>query len=148
MNIANTNPKDKDFYKDLDENNPNLFSEFGLIDSLFVNLCKAKADTDIRGKKVNISVIIPDKEGENYVNVNKYFHYAIRNTPRIVIGEPNLPFIIDKEDISLDILKTLEGLHPFISYNIIKQSALKLFEITSPHICYHSIASRLKVEIK
>ena len=69
-------------------------------------------------------------------------------SPLIIIGKPNYPFIIDNEDIRLDIIKELESLHPFIRQNIMKQSVLKIFEITSPHICYFSITARLKVEIK
>jgi hypothetical protein len=148
MIINNTNTKDKHFYKDLEEPNRNFFTESGLIDNLFIDLCRAKTDTNIRGKLINISVIIPDKEGDEQVTVNKYFDYAIRNTPRIILGKPNLPFIIDNEDIRLDIIKEIESLHPFIGENIIKQSVLKIFEITSPNICYFSIAPRLKVEIK
>ena len=135
-------------YKDLVENTRNFFSESGLKDNLFLDLCRAKKATDIRGRLVNISVIIPDKEGEKQVTVNKYFDYAMKNTPRIIIGEPNHPFIIDKEDTNPDIIKELENLHPFIRHSIIKQSVLKIFEITSPHICYLSIAPRLKVEIR
>jgi len=148
MIINNTNTKDKHFYNDLEEPNRNFFTESGLIDNLFLDLCRAKTDTNIHGTEVNFSVIIPDKEGEKYVKGNKYFDYAIRNTPRIIIGKPNHPFIIDKEDIIPDVIKELESLHPFIRHNIIKQSVLKIFEITSPHICYFSIAPRLKVEIK
>jgi len=134
-------------YKDLVELVHDNYSKAGLIDNLFLDLCRVKIDTNIRGKLVNISVIIPDKEGEEQVTVNKYFDYAIRNTPRIIIGKPNHPFIIDKEDSRPDIIKELESLHPFVRQNIIKQSVLKIFEITSPHICYFSIALRLKVEI-
>jgi hypothetical protein len=134
--------------KDLVETMHIFYTESGLIDNLFLNLCRARKDTDIRGRVVDISIIIPHKEGEEQLTVNKYFDYAIRNTPRIIIGKPNHPFIIDKEDIRLDVIKELESLHPYISQNIIKQSVLKIFEITSPHICYFSIAPRLKVEIK
>ena len=135
-------------YKDLVENTRNFFSESGLIDNLFLDLCRAKNATDIRGRLVNISVIIPDKEGEKQVTVNKYFDYAMKNTPRIIIGKPNNPFIIDTEDMRPYIIKELENLHPFIRHNILKQSVLKIFEITSPHICYLSIAPRLTVEIR
>ena len=135
-------------YKDLVENTRNFFSESGLKDNLFLDLCRAKKATDIRGRLVNISVIIPDKEGEKQVTVNKYFNYAIRNTARIIIGEPNHPFIIDKEDFRPDINKVLESLHPFARQNILKQSVLSVYEIISPQICYLSIAPRLKVEIK
>jgi hypothetical protein len=148
MIINNTNTKDKHFYKDLEEPNRNFFTESGLIDNLFIDLCKANTDTNIQGREINISVIIPDKEGEKHVKVNKYFDYAIRNTARIIIGIPNQPFIIDKDDIRPDINEELESLHPYIRQNIIKQSVLRIFEITSPHICYFSIAPRLKVEIK
>ena len=147
MNYNYANPKHKYFYNGLEELDHN-FTYAGLIDNLFLDLCRAKTDTNIRGKVVNISVIIPDKEGEEQVTVNKYFDYAIRNTARIIIGKPNHPFIIDKEDIRPDVIKELESLHPFIGQNIIKQSVLKIFEITSPHICYFSIAPRLKVEIR
>ena len=135
-------------YKDLVENTRNFFSESGLKDNLFLDLCRAKKATNIRGRLVNISVIIPDKEGEKQVTVNKYFDYAMKNTPRIIIGKPNNPFIIDTEDMRPYIIKELESLHPFIRHSIIKQSILKIFEITSPHICYLSIAPRLKVEIR
>ena len=135
-------------YKDLVELAHDNYTENGLVDNLFLDLCRAKTETDIRGRLVNISVIVPDKEGEQQVTVNKYFDYAIRNTPRIIIGKPNLPFIIDKEEIRPNVTKELESLHPFIRHNIIKQSVLKIFEITSPHICYLSIAPRLKVEIR
>ena len=135
-------------YNDIVEHNSLFFTESGLKDSLFLDLYRAKTDTNIRGKLVNISVIFPDKEGEEHVTVNKYFDYAIRNTSRIIIGEPNYPFIIDKEDIRQDVIKELESLHQYIRQNIIKQSVLKIFEITSPHICYFSIAPRLKVEIR
>ena len=64
MDINSANHKHKYFYKDLVENTRNLYTESGLIDSLFLDLCNAKTDTDIRGRQVNISVIIPDKEGE------------------------------------------------------------------------------------
>jgi hypothetical protein len=148
MIINNANTKDKHFYKDLEEPNRNLFTESGLIDTLFLDLCKANTDTNIAGREVNISVIIPDKEGKKNVKVNKYFDYAIRNTARIIMGKPNSPFIIDKIDIRPDIVKELDSLHPFIAHNILKQSVLKIFEITSPHICYFSIAPRLKVEIR
>jgi len=47
-------------YKDLVENTRNFFSESGLIDNLFLDLCRAKMDTDIRGREVNISVIVPE----------------------------------------------------------------------------------------
>ena len=141
------NHQHKYFYNDLEELDHN-FTYAGLIDNLFLDLCKAKKDTDIGGKLVNISVIIPDKEGEEHVTVNRYFDYAIRNTSRIIIGEPNLPFKIDNEDIRLDIIKEIETLHPFIRHNILKQSVLKIYEITSPNICYFSIAPRLKVELK
>ncbi|HET9805469.1 MAG TPA: hypothetical protein VFP49_01025 [Nitrososphaeraceae archaeon] len=147
MNYNYPNPKHKDFYNDLEELDHN-FTYAGLIDNLFLDLCRAKTDTNIRGKLVNISVIIPDKEGQEHVTVNKYFDYAIRNTPRIIIGQPSLPFIIDKEDSRPDIIKEIESLHPFIAQNILKQTVLKIFEITSPHICYFSIAPRLKVEIR
>ena len=147
MNYNYANPKHKYFYKDLEELDHN-FTYAGLIDNLFLDLCRAKTDTNIRGKLVNISVIIPDKEGEEYVTVNKYFDYAIRNTARIIIGEPNLPFTIDNIDIRPDIIKQLDRFHPFIRDNIMKQSVLRIYEITSPHICYFSIAPRLKVEIK
>ena len=123
-------------YRNLVELAHDNYTESGLIDNLFLDLCRPKIDTDIRGRLVNISVIIPGKEGEKHVTVNKYFDYAIRNTPRIIIGKPNNPFIIDTEDIRPDITKELESLHPFIKHNIIKQSVLKIFEITSPHICY------------
>ena len=135
-------------YKDLVELAHDNYTENGLVDNLFLDLCRAKTETDIRGRLVNISVIVPDKEGEQQVTVNKYFDYAIRNTPRIIIGKPNLPFIIDKEEIRPNVTKELESLHPFIRHNIIKQSVLKIFEITSPHICYLSITPRLKVEIR
>jgi hypothetical protein len=148
MNYNYGNPKNKYFYKDLVENTRNFYTESGLIDNLFLDLCNAKTDTDIRGKLVNISVIIPDKEGEKQVTVNKYFDYAIRNTPNIIIGKPNYPVLIDNEDIRPDIIKELESLHPFIRKNIITQSFLKIIKITSPHICYFSIAPRLKVEIR
>ena len=124
------------------------FTESGLKDNLFLDLCRAKKDTDIQGRQVTLSVIIPDKEGEKLVTVNKYFDSAIRNTPRIIIGEPNIPIIIDKEDIRPDIINELECLHPYIIQNIIKQTFLKIFEITSPQLCYLSIAPRLKVEIR
>ena len=113
-----------------------------------MDLCRAKTDTNIRGKLVNIYVIIPDKEGEEHVTVNKYFDYAIRNTARIIIGKPNLPFTIDNIDTRPDIIKQLDRFHPFIRDNIMKQSVLRIYEITSPHICYLSIAPRLKVGIK
>jgi hypothetical protein len=148
MNYNYANPKHKYFYNDLEELNHNLYTESGLIDNLFLDLCRAKKDTDKRGKVVNISVIIPDKEGEKQVTVNKYFDYALRNTPNIILGKPNYPMILDKKDCRLDIIKELESLHPFIRQNIIKQSVLKIYEITSPHICYFSIAPRLKVEIR
>ena len=148
MNYNYVNPKHKYFYNDLVELSCNVFTESGLKDNIFLDLCSAKRDTDIRGRLVNITVIIPDKEGEKQVTVNKYFDCAIRNTPRIIIGNPNNPFIIDTEDIRPDITKELESLHPFIKHNIIKQSVLKIFEITSPHICYLSIAPRLKVEMR
>jgi|SRR5829696_4695844 len=135
-------------YKDLVENTRNFFSESGLIDNLFLDLCRAKMDTDIRGREVNISVIVPDNEGEKLVTVNKYFVYATRNTARIIIGEPNHPFIIDKEDVRLDIIRQVESLHPYIRQNILKQSVLGIYEIISPTICYTSIAPRLKVEIR
>jgi hypothetical protein len=144
----NNNHQHKYFYNDLVELNHNFFTESGLIDTLFLDLCRTKAHIDVPGRLVNISIIIPDKEGEKQLTVNKYFDYAIRNTPRIIIGEPNLPFIIDNEDIRPDIIKELESLHPFIRHIILKQSVLKIFEITSPSICYFSIAPRLKVEIK
>ena len=134
--------------KDLVESNQKFYTESGLKDNVFLDLCRAKTDTVIRGRLVNISVIVPDKEGEQQVTINKYFDYAIRNTARIIIGEPNPPFLIDKEDIRPDIIKGLECLHPYIRQNIIKQSALKIYEITSPNICYLSIAPRLKVEIR
>ena len=134
--------------KDLVETMHIFYTKSGLKDNLFLDLCRARKDTDIRGRLVDISVIIPCKEGEEQVTVNKYFDYAIRNTPRFIIGKPNHPFIIDKEDIRPDVIKELESLHPYIRQNIIKQSVLKIFEITSPHICYFSIAPRLKVEIK
>ena len=148
MNFNNTNTKDKHFYNDLEEPNRNFFTESGLIDNLFLDLCRAKTDTNIPGTEINFSVIIPDKDGEEQVTVNKYFDYAIRNTPLIIIGKSNHPFIIDNEDIRLDIIKELESLHPFIRQNIMKQSVLKIFEITSPHICYTGITPRLKVEIR
>ena len=135
-------------YKDLVELAHDNYTEKGLVDNLFLDLCRAKTETDIRGRLVNISVIIPNKEGEKQITVNKYFDYAIRNTPRIIIGKPNQPFIIDNVDIRPNVTKELESLHPFIRHNIIKQSVLKIYEITSPHICYFSIAPRLKVEIK
>jgi len=135
-------------YKDLIELSYYKYTESGLIDNLFLDLCRAKIDTNIRGKLVNVSVIISDKEGEEQVTVNKYFDYAIRNTPLIIIGKSNHSFIIDNEDIRLDIIKELESLHPFIRQNIMKQSVLKIYEITSPHICYTGIAPRLKVEIR
>ena len=135
-------------YKDLVELAHDNYTEKGLVDNLFLDLCRAKTETDIRGRLVNISVIIPNKEGEKQITVNKYFDYAIRNTPRIIIGKPNQPFMIDNVDIRPNVTKELESLHPFIRHNIIKQSVLKIFEITSPHICYFSIAPRLKVEIK
>jgi hypothetical protein len=50
-------------YKDLVELSYYKYTESGLIDNLFLDLCKAKKDTNIRAKLVNISVIIPDKEG-------------------------------------------------------------------------------------
>jgi hypothetical protein len=144
----NNNHQHKNFYNDLIELSYYKYTESGLIDNLFLDLCRAKTDTNNRGKLVNISVIIPDKEGEEYVTVNKYLDYAIRNTPRIILGKPNLPFIIDKEDSRPDVIKELERLHPFVKQNIMKQSVLKIYEITSPHICYFSIAPRLKVEIR
>jgi hypothetical protein len=135
-------------YKDLVEIKHDNYTEAGLIDTLFLDLCKAKTDTNIHGREVNFSVIILDKEGEKHVTVNKYFDYAIRNTARIIIGKPNHPFIIDKEDIRPDVIKELESLHPFIGQNILKQTVLRIYEITSPQICYFSIAPRLKVEIR
>jgi hypothetical protein len=147
MNFNNNNHQHKFFYNDLKELDHN-FTYAGLIDNLFLDLCRAKTDTNIRGKVINISVIIPDKEGVEQVTVNKYLDYAIRNTPRIILGKPNLPFIIDKEDSRPDVIKELERLHPFVQQNIMKQSVLKIYEITSPHICYFSIAPRLKVEIR
>ncbi len=148
MNCNYANPKNKYFYKDLVELNHNLYTESGLKDNLFLDLCNAKTDTDIRGRQVNLSVIIPDKGGEKQVTVNKYFDYAIRNTPNIILGKPNYPMILDKVDCRPDVIKELERLHPFIRHNIIKQSVLKIFEITSPYLCYFSIAPRLKVEIE
>ena len=65
-------------YKDLVELTCDNYTENGLIDNLFLDLCRAKTDTNIRGRLVNVSVIIPDKEGEKQVTVNKYFDYAIR----------------------------------------------------------------------
>jgi hypothetical protein len=134
--------------KDLVETMHIFYTEYGLIDNLFLDLCRAKVDTNIQGTEVNISVIIPNKEGEKHVTINKYFDYSMKNTPRIIIGKPNNPFIIDTEDMRPYIIKELENLHPFIRHSIIKQSVLKIFEITSPHICYLSIAPRLKVEIR
>ena len=148
MNYNYINPEDKYSYKNLVENTHDIYTESGLIDNFFLDLCKTKIDTDIRGSPKNISVIIPNEEGTNQVQINKYFDYAIRNTPRIIIGKPNPPFIIDEEDIRPDIINELESLPPFIAQSIIKQSVLRIFEITSPKICYFSIASRLKVEIK
>lgn len=136
------------YYKDLVELKHDNYTEAGLIDNLFLDLCRTKAHIDVPGRLVNISIIIPDKAGEKQLTVNKYFDYAIRNTARIIIGEPNYPFIIDKEDTGPDIINELNRFHPFIRQNILKQSVLKIYEITSPHICYFSIAPRLKVEIK
>jgi hypothetical protein len=135
-------------YKDLGELKHDNYTKAGLRDNLFLDLCRTKAHIDVPGSLVNISIIIPDKEGEKQLTVNKYFDYAIRNTPRIIIGKPNHPFRIDMDDIRPDIIKELESLHPFIRHNILKQTVLKIFEITSPRICYFSIAPRLKVEIK
>lgn len=148
MNYNYIHPGDKYSYKDLVENTHDIYTESGLKDNLFLDLCRAKIDTDIRGRLVNISVIVPDKEGEQQVTKNKYFDYAMKNTLTIIIGKPNHHFIIDKEDIRPDIINELESLSPFIAQNIIKQSVLRIFEITSPKICYFSIAPRLKVEIK
>ena len=141
MNFNDTNPKHNYYYNHLEEFDHSFFTESGLIDNLFLDLCRAKIDTNIRGKLVNVSVIIPDKDGDAQVTVNKYFDYAIRNTPLIIIGKSNHPFLIDNEDIRLDIIKELESLHPFIRQNIMKQSVLKIFEITSPHICYFRYSS-------
>ena len=135
-------------YKDLIELAHENYTESGLIDNLFLDLCRPTIDTNTRGRLVNISLLVPDKEGDRLVTVNKYFDYAIRNTARIIVGEPNYPFIIDNEDIRHDIIKQIESLHPFLRYNIMKQSVLKIYEITSPHICYTTIAPRLKVEIR
>ena len=147
MNYNYNNLKHKSSSNDLEKLDHN-FTYAGLIDNLFLDLCRAKTDTNIRGKLVNIYVIIPDKEGEEHVTVNKYFDYAIRNTARIIIGKPNLPFTIDNIDTRPDIIKQLDRFHPFIRDNIMKQSVLRIYEITSPHICYLSIAPRLKVGIK
>jgi hypothetical protein len=94
MKYNSANPKDKDFYKDLEEINNNLYTESGLVDNLFLDLCRAKIDTNILGRLINIPVIVPDKEGTNQVTVNKYFEYAIKNTTGILIGKPKPPFII------------------------------------------------------
>ncbi len=135
-------------YKDLVGLKHDNYSEAGLIDNLFLDLCRAKTETDVRGKLVNISVIVPNKEGDKYVTANKYFVYATNNTTRIIIGKPNHPFLIDNEDVRPDINNELESLHPYIRQNILKQSVLRIFEITSPNICYTSIAPRLKVELR
>ena len=79
MNFNDTNPKHNYFYNHLEESDHTFFTESGLIDNLFLDLCRAKIDTNIRGKLVNVSVIIPDKDGDAQVTVNKYFDYAIRN---------------------------------------------------------------------
>ncbi len=148
MNYNYINPEDKYSYKDLLENTHDFYTESGLIDNFFLDLCKTKIDTDIRGSPINISVIIPNEGGTNQVQINKYFDYAIRNEASIILGKSIYPFIINKEDIRPDIINELESLPPFIAQNIIKQSVLRIFEITSPKICYFSIAPRLKVEIR
>jgi hypothetical protein len=148
MNYNYINHSHKSSSKDLVNLTTNFFTESGLKDNFFLDLCRAKTDTDIRGRLVNISVIVPDKEGAQQVTKNKYFDYAMKKTPTIIIGKRNHPFIIDKEDIRPDIIKQLESLHTYFRQNIIKQAVLRIFEITSPQICYLSIAPRLKVEIK
>jgi hypothetical protein len=41
----------------------------------------------------------------------------------------------------------LKRLNPYVRQNILKQSFLRIYEITNPLNCYHSIAPRLKVVI-
>ncbi len=60
-------------YKDLVELADDNYTENGLVDNLFLDLCSAKTETDIRGRLVNISVIIPDKEGETTSNSKQIF---------------------------------------------------------------------------
>lgn len=135
-------------YKDLVEFTSSIFTESGLKDNLLLDLCLAKTDTNIRGRLVNISVIVPDEEGDNQLTVSKYFDYAMRNTLRIMIGEPNFPVIIDEEDIRSEVISELKSLHPYLRQNILKDSFLKIYEIISPLNCYHSIAPKLQVEIE
>lgn len=120
MNYNYINPEDKYSYKDLLENTHDFYTESGLIDNFFLDLCKTKIDTDIRGSPINISVIIPNEGGTNQVQINKYFDYAIRNEASIILGKSIYPFIINKEDIGPDIINELESLPPFIAQNIIK----------------------------
>jgi len=125
-----------------------IYQDSGLEDNLFVELCKVRIPTNIPGILINIPVIIPSKEGNKKVLVSKYFDYAMRNTLRVMIGEPNYPVIIDKDDLTPDTINELQSLHPYVRNNILKKSFLRIYEITSPLNCYHSIAQRLQVTIK
>lgn len=65
MNYNYPNHEHNDFYKDLGEIDRDFFTEHGLKDNLFLDLCRAKTDTNIQGKEVNISIIIQTKKEEN-----------------------------------------------------------------------------------
>ena len=62
MNYNYVNYKPKFFYNSLVELSHNCYTVPGLLDTLFLDLCRTKIDTNIYGTKVNISIIIPDKE--------------------------------------------------------------------------------------
>jgi hypothetical protein len=119
-----------------------------LEDSLFLKLCNIKCSKDIKGKKINVEVIIPDKNGETHVQVSKYFEYTIRFTPILFAGKPTPIYYIDSQDLGPDLIKELKKYSKYQRYYIIKRAVLRILEITSPTICYLSLANKLIVKIK
>jgi hypothetical protein len=131
----------------LDNNSYLNFTPSGLEDSIFLKLCYKRDFTKIKGKRINVKVIMPDKNGYTYTQVSKYFDYAIRLTPILFAGRPIPDYVINIEDIGPDLIRELRNYSHYRRNYIIKRAVLRMFEITSPTICYQSLASKLRVKI-
>ena len=131
----------------IDDNKYLSFTPSGLEDSIFLKLCYKKSFTKIKGKIINVKVIMPDKNGNTYTQVNKYFDYAIRLTPILFAGRPIHDYVIDIEDLGPELIRELRNYPHYRRNYIIKRAVFKMFEITSPTICYQSLANKLRVKI-
>jgi hypothetical protein len=136
------------FHKyDSDINKFLTYTRSGLLDSIFLELCKIQIPTDQLGREINVKITIPDKEGDKPLLVSKYFERSIKLAPSIILGKPTPKFIIDKSDISSSHITALLSYHPYHQKTLVKQIGLRIFEVVCPRIVYGSIAPKLKVKI-